>query len=127
MNSLNRYYDRLRGSVVACIGFVLSPLSWWNDLYVNIPIAYVCAWLVSLFYPDAFLSVFAGSYLATNVLGFILLHKGINKTLSKDEQNKIRYTGKNIIRDIAISLFYTGLMVVLIKLQVIRPVQHYLK
>ena len=27
---------------------MLSPLSWWNDLFVNVPLALVFAWLVSL-------------------------------------------------------------------------------
>jgi hypothetical protein len=31
---------KIVGAVVAALGFVLSPLSWWNDLFVNIPIAY---------------------------------------------------------------------------------------
>ena len=31
---------KIKGGVVAMIGFLLSPLSWWNDAFVNIPIAY---------------------------------------------------------------------------------------
>jgi hypothetical protein len=127
MNNLSKHYDKLKGSVIACIGFILSPLSWWNDPYVNIPIAYVCAWLISLLYPHLFLSAFAGAYLATNVLGFILLHKGISRSLSKTEREKIRYTRKNFLKDIAISLFYTALMVLLVQLKVIQPLQNYFK
>jgi hypothetical protein len=33
---------------------MLSPLSWWNDLFVNLPLALVFAWLVGLFYKPAF-------------------------------------------------------------------------
>lgn len=127
MNNLSRYYDKLKGSVLACIGFLLSPLSWWNDPYVNIPIAYVCAWLISLIYPHAFLFAFAGAYLATNVLGFILLHKGISRTLSKSSREEIRYTRKNMAKDFAISFFYTALMVLLVKLKIVQPVQDYFK
>jgi hypothetical protein len=127
MNDLSRHYDKLKGSALACIGYMLSPLSWWNDAYVNIPIAYVCAWLVSYLYPHLFLPAFAGSYLMTNILGFVLLQKGIIRTLSKANHEKIRYTRRNLGKDIAISLCYTALMVLLVKTGIIKPVQHYLR
>lgn len=127
MNDLHGNYDKLKGSLLACIGFVLSPLSWWNDPYVNMPIAYFCAWLASIFYPQAFLATFAGAYLATNLLGLILLHRGISKTLAKPVTGEVRYAGKNVMKDLAVSLFYTAVMVILVKLNVIRPVQDYFR
>jgi len=30
----------LTGGVLTTLGFIRSPLSWWNDLFVNLPIAY---------------------------------------------------------------------------------------
>src|ERR1035438_1053489 len=45
---------KMTGGVVAMIGFMLSPLSWWNDLFVNVPLALAFAWLVSWFYKPAF-------------------------------------------------------------------------
>ena len=27
------------GGLLGFIGFLLSPLSWWNDLFVNVPLA----------------------------------------------------------------------------------------
>lgn len=121
------HYGTLKGNIIACIGFILSPLSWWNDPYVNIPIAYICAWLISLLYPGQFLSAFAGAYLGTNLLGFILLHKGLSRSLSKTDSKEIRHTRKNILKDIAISLLYTALMVLLAQLRVIQPLQNYFK
>jgi len=127
MNNIKKYYGRLKGSALACIGFFLSPLSWWNDPYVNIPIAYLCAWLVSMYKADLFLASFIGAYLATNVLGLVLLHKGIGRVLSDSEKEKIKYTGKALLKDIAISLLYTLIMVLLVKMKLIQPPQHYLK
>jgi len=46
--------SKLSGGVLALIGFMLSPLTWWNDLFVNIPLALVFAWIVSIFYQPAF-------------------------------------------------------------------------
>ncbi|MBI5633923.1 MAG: hypothetical protein HZA15_10650 [Nitrospirae bacterium] len=127
MNDLSRDYDKLKGSALACIGYMLSPLSWWNDAYVNIPIAYACAWLVSLLYPNFFPGVFAGTYLLTNIVGFVLLQKGIARTLSKANHEKIRYNRRNLAKDIAISLCYTALMVLLVKTGIIKPPQHYFR
>ncbi len=125
MNNLKSYYDRLKGSTMACIGFFLSPLSWWNDPYVNIPIAYFFAWVISLFYSRLFLPVFVGVYLITNLLGFVLLHKGIRKTLSKTDSQNVRYRAKDFLKDLAISLLYTLIIIVLVKLKIIQPLQGY--
>lgn len=127
MHNLKKYYDKLKGSTIACIGFFLSPLSWWNDPYVNVPIAYFCAWIISLYSHRLFLPAFVGSYLATNVLGFVLLHKGITKTLSKTNSQKVQYTLKNFSKDLAISIAYTLLIILLVKMKVIQPPQNYMK
>ncbi|MFI5296037.1 MAG: hypothetical protein ACHQ0Y_13560 [Thermodesulfovibrionales bacterium] len=127
MNSIKSYYGKLKGSAMACIGYFLSPLSWWNDPYVNVPIAYFCAWVVSIFFPQLFLLAFVGAYMGTNVLGFILLHKGIGKTLSKADSEKVRYTRKDLMRDFSISLAYTLLIVALVKLKIVQPPQNYVR
>src|SRR5437879_10644200 len=67
---------KLTGGAVAMIGFMLSPLSWWNDLFVNVPIALAFAWAVSFLYKPAFEASLIVGYWLTNVLGFILMHKG---------------------------------------------------
>ena len=70
--------------MVAFIGYMLSPLSWWNDLFVNVPLALVFAWIVSAFYKPAFTGSLVLGYWLTNVLGFILLHKGAQQVFSND-------------------------------------------
>ena len=45
---------KVSGSILAVIGFMLSPLSWWNDAFVNFPLALGFAWLVAAFWPAAF-------------------------------------------------------------------------
>src|SRR5712691_10539499 len=66
---------RIKGGIVAFIGFMLSPLSWWNDLVVNVPLALAFAWIVSWFLPSLFTVIFIVGYWLTNVLGFVLMHK----------------------------------------------------
>ena len=73
---------RSLGAAVSFIGFMLSPLSWWNDLFVNVPIALAFAWIISLFYKPAFDAALVFGYWLTNVLGFVLMHKGAQKVLT---------------------------------------------
>src|SRR5579871_3379486 len=71
------------GGVLAFVGYMLSPLSWWNDAFVNVPLALAFAWIVTLLYKisipggqnhDRAKTVFEASwiigYWITNVLGF---------------------------------------------------------
>jgi len=60
------------GGIIGFVGFLLSPLSWWNDLFVNIPLALAFAWLVSWINPRLFATSFVVGYWATNVVGLIM-------------------------------------------------------
>lgn len=111
------------GGVVGLVGFILSPLSWWNDLFVNVPLALGTAWLVAAIHPPAFEAAAVIAYWLTNVLGFVLMHKGAQQALGKGESRP--YSRKDVIRDLGVSLGYTLLIVVLIKLGVLQPVQDY--
>src|SRR5437763_11778691 len=98
---------KVSGSVLAVVGFMLSPLSWWNDLFVNVPLALAFAWVVSLLYKPAFeISLIIGYWL-TNVLGFVLMHKGAQKMLTEKPGG---YSRRDLLRDLAISLLYTALI-----------------
>ena len=89
---------------------MLSPLSWWNDLFVNVPLALAFGWLVALIYKPAFEIAVIIGYWLTNLLGFVLLHKGAQRILSK-EGTFIPYARRDLLRDLAISLLYTLLIV----------------
>ncbi|PIP67999.1 MAG: hypothetical protein CO035_00505 [Candidatus Omnitrophica bacterium CG_4_9_14_0_2_um_filter_42_8] len=112
---------KLYGGILGTIGFLLSPLSWWNDLVINFPIAYISACAVNLIYKGAFLGAFIISYWITNVLGFVLLQKGLEKAL-KDGREKKKYSWKNFLRDAILSLAYSLLIVMLVKLGIIKPI-----
>jgi hypothetical protein len=112
------------GGVLTAIGFMLSPLSWWNDLFVNVPLALAFAWLASWFYKPAFEASLVVGYWLTNVLGFILMHKGAQKVISEKQG---RYSRRDLLRDVGISLLYTLLIVGLVKLGILQPIQSYFK
>lgn len=114
---------KLSGSTLAFIGFMLSPLSWWNDLFVNVPLALAFAWLVSLFWPAVFGASFVLGYWLTNVLGFVLMQKGAQQAMSAEGKP---YTRRQLIADIGISLAYTLLIIALVKHDILRPLPDYL-
>jgi len=115
----------ISGGILATIGYLLSPLSWWNDLYLNIPLAYAGAWLVRLVYNPAFLPAFIVCYWITNIAGLVLMHKGIRKIAEKEEIKR-SYTKRDLLKDIALSLGYTVIIVILVKLNILRPIEEYL-
>jgi hypothetical protein len=44
----------MRGGILVTIGFLFSPLSWWNDLFVNVPLAAAFAWIFAALCRPAF-------------------------------------------------------------------------
>lgn len=115
---------RLYGGILGTIGFLLSPLSWWNDLFVNFPLAYLAASIASIADKALFLKAFIVSYWLTNLLGFVLMQEGINNILKKDGKPG-RYSWKYFLRDILLSLAYTALIVMLVKTGFIKPISGY--
>ena len=110
------------GGFVALVGYMLSPLSWWNDMFVNIPLALAFAWVISLAYQPAFGAALVIGYWLTNVLGFVLLHKGAQQVFSREQR---KYSRRDLFKDLAVSLLYTLLIVGLVKFGVLKPVQNY--
>ena len=102
----------VKRGTLAFVGFILSPLSWWNDIFVNVPLAYGFAWLIGKFI-DIFTIVprwlfavlFVIGYFITNLAGFMMMHYSI-MGIKKMEKNSIR-------QQILISIFYTLFIVLL--------------
>ena len=111
---------KVSGGTLAFIGYMLSPLSWWNDLFVNWPLALVFAWVVGWFCQPAFTASLVLGYWLTNLLGFVLMQKGGAKIFSPEDPP---YSWKCLCRDLAISLLYTLLILLLVKMGVIGPIQ----
>ncbi len=104
------------------VGYLLSPLSWWNDAFVNLPLAVGFGWVVSLFYKPAFAASVVVGYWLTNVAGFILMHTGTRRLLT---ENQKPYAGRDLLRDVGISLLYTALIVVLLWCGILKPLEGY--
>jgi hypothetical protein len=113
---------KVSGGVLAVLGFMLSPLSWWNDAFVNFPLALAFAWLVAAFWPPAFDASLVIGYWLTNVLGFVLMHRGASQLASSAPK---KYDRRELVKDLAISLLYTAILVALLKLGVLKPISRY--
>lgn len=89
---------------MAGLGWLLSPLSWWNDLVVNVPLAYLFSVPFSFIDERLYAPAFALGYWLTNVLGFVLLHKGVAGMLSKSKAT--------LRHDLVIATAYTIVIIV---------------
>src|SRR5258708_25892234 len=100
------------GSLLPSIRSLPSPLSRCNDAFVNLPLAVAFGWGVSFFYPPAFGASVILGYWLTNVLGFVLFHKGARQMLP--DRKPPQRPRQALARDLLVSLVYTALIVTLV-------------
>ncbi len=105
-----RAITRLVGGVGAAVGYILSPLSWWNDLVVNIPLALGIARALNYVAGLPYTLGFALGYWATNIAGIVLMVAGGRLALSG------RAGRKDLLVGIAASTLYTIVAVGLLDL-----------
>jgi hypothetical protein len=116
---------RAYGGSAVVIGFILSPLSWWNDLVVNIPLSYAFAVPFGAVDRQLFIPMFIAGYWLSNVLGFFLMHLGAKNILAKTTTNP-KPLRKVILQNLGISLVYTLLILALVWLDIVRFPTEYL-
>ena len=116
--------ERLKCVILSWVGYILSPLSFWNDAFVNIPIAYVIGLLFGTFPRKFFLPGMIFGYWFSNIMGFVLLHKGII-CMAKPGEQLLRFTKGQLIKDGIISLVYTVGIVILVKIGLVKFLPDY--
>jgi Sec-independent protein secretion pathway component TatC len=112
---------RLIDIVLATIGFILSPLSWWNDLVVNVPLAYLFSLPFSLINEHLFLPAFILGYWLTNLLGFLMLHWGGEGLFYR------RRPTISLKRSLLVSVVYSVIMIILVFAGWFAPPTEYLR
>ncbi len=88
---------KLRGGALTGIGYMLSPLSWWNDLFFNLPIALGFGYGMMWIHPDWFLPGTVIGYWLSNVLGILMMQFGASDMFSTEDK-------RNLKRDVMIGL-----------------------
>jgi hypothetical protein len=108
---------KLKGGFFLVVGYLLSPLCWWNDLFFNLPIAYffghICSWLS----PNLFLPGSIAGYWLSNIIGILLMQVGVVDVF--EGQSKERNLKKELFTGLASSTIYTILIVLLIQLKIL--------
>jgi hypothetical protein len=108
---------RLWGGTLVVVGYLLSPLCWWNDLVINLPLALGFGYLFSRPWPDALVPLTGVGYWLTNVVGFVLMQQGAVTALQKDGQGS---GGQSLRNGLITSTVYTVAIVVLIQFHVLE-------
>ncbi|WNZ27947.1 hypothetical protein HJG54_29115 [Leptolyngbya sp. NK1-12] len=110
-------FKRLRGGLLFVLGYLLSPLCWWNDLIFNLPVAYGFGYLCSLVSAGWLLPGLIAGYWLSNVLGFVLMQFGAVDALQAEA--KPRNPQKELLMGVVSSTIYTLVILALVQLQVI--------
>lgn len=100
---------KLRGGLLVGLGYMLSPLSWWNDLFFNLPIALVFGYALAWLNPDWFLGGTIAGYWLSNVAGIAMMQFGAMDMFATEEKRNIKRDlwlglGGSTIYTIAIAL-----------------------
>jgi len=106
-------WQRLGSLGLVGLGWLLSPLCWWNDLVFNLPLALGFARLVSRWNPDGFLAALAVGYWISNLVGILLMQSGA-LGLVADERRPGRT--RELLVGLGTSSAYTVAVLVLVKL-----------
>ena len=100
--------------VLLALGWLLSPLCWWNDLVINLPLAYGFARLIQLWHPEWFMAALGLGYWFSNVLGLVLMQTSAVEVFSQPGQpGNLR---REILLGLASSTLFTLAVLVLVQL-----------
>lgn len=98
------------------VGWLLSPFTFWNDAFINIPIAYVCASIFVRIWPADFLLVVLSFYWATNILGIVLMYSSAAHLAGKGRP------GRELLKLFAVTAAYSAALVLLRWSGILKPV-----
>lgn len=109
---------RLRGGLIFGLGYLLSPLCWWNDLIFNLPVAYGFGYLCSLVSSSWMLPGLIVGYWLSNVVGFLLMQFGVTDTIQSQQPRNLR---RELLTGLASSTIYTLVVVALVHFHILDP------
>ncbi|WP_199307429.1 hypothetical protein [Alkalinema sp. FACHB-956] len=110
-------WKRLLGGGLVVIGYLLSPLCWWNDLIFNLPVAYGIGYLCSLVSQDWLLPGAIVGYWLSNVVGILLMQAGVFEIAHNGTQE--RNFKKDLLSGLLTSTLYTAAILVFLQLGIL--------
>ncbi|RCJ37379.1 hypothetical protein A6770_14745 [Nostoc minutum NIES-26] len=108
---------KLRGGFFLVLGYLLSPLCWWNDLLFNLPIAYGFGYVCSLLSPKLLVPGSIIGYWLTNIVGILLMQVGSADIFQKE--SKERNLKKELLTGLVSSTVFTLVVIVLMQLKIL--------
>ncbi|BAU11832.1 hypothetical protein LEP3755_23350 [Leptolyngbya sp. NIES-3755] len=106
---------KVRGWLLFAIGWLLSPLCWWNDLIFNLPVAYGFGYLCSLFSPQWIVPGTIVGYWFSNLIGILLMQAGAIDVFQPQERN----LKKELFWGVVSSTVFTIAIVLLLQFKIL--------
>ncbi|MBD2034328.1 hypothetical protein H6F76_04665 [Leptolyngbya sp. FACHB-321] len=109
---------KLRGGFLFGVGWLLSPLCWWNDLIFNLPIAYGFGLLCQLLVADWLLPGMVVGYWLSNLVGIFLMQAGAVDVFQAETHDRDRK--KELLIGVCASTVFTLAIVVLAQFKLVE-------
>jgi hypothetical protein len=109
---------RFLPGIIFAVGYILSPLSWWNDVFINLPLAYLLGNAANFFFAGSFQIGMIAAYWLSNLAGILFMLWGGSRLLGKQPPQK-----KELWISVAISLLYTLGLYLLMRWGIVKPFQ----
>lgn len=108
---------KIASRIIFFFGWLLSPLTFWNDAFINIPISYIMANIFTRFFPMRFVVAVVSFYWFTNILGILMMYLS-GKSLIRNRSDLIR----ELLLFLATAVFYSLVIILLNIFGVLRPI-----
>ena len=107
---------KLRGGFLLGVGYLLSPLCWWNDLFFNLPVAYFFGYVCSWFSPNLLLPCSIAGYWFSNIAGILLMQVGAVDVFQGQTERDLK---KDLLVGVVSSTVYTLVILALVQFKII--------
>jgi hypothetical protein len=108
--------NKLVSRALFLIGWLLSPLTFWNDAFINIPLSYMIANLLFRVFKGDFLALLLGAYWFTNLAGLAIMYAA-GKEAVKGRVGVV----KSLLSLVITTAIYSFILSLIVKLGFIKP------
>lgn len=109
---------QLRTLLLLGLGWLLSPLCWWNDLVINLPLAWIVARMLAFWHASWFSPGLVIGYWLSNVAGILLMQASALEVFRNAAQP--REPRRELLAGLASSTAYTLAVLALVKTGVLH-------